>query len=251
MRWQMYLKEVKRLKLYIISTVAVIGLSYSVYLFFDDETIWRLAKEDGFFENLTAVFFVFGAVLLFLSFRRTKNIFLLGLAVLLLIGAGEEISWGQRIFNFRTPGWVHKVNVQNEFNIHNIETFNDRNFEGHKKTGWQRLTEINMLFRIFSVIFLVCMPLFFFHMKPLLVTNKKRQMPVAPVTIGIFFIVSWAIFYGLKYFILPRGKVEYFYLSAGEIFEFTAAYIYFIVALYFYSNKNDSFLGKDIKQTIA
>ena len=251
MRWQMYLKEVKRLKLYIISTVAVIGLSYSVYLFFDDETIRRLAREDGFFENLTAVFFVFGAVLLFLSFRRTKNIFLLGLAVLLLIGAGEEISWGQRIFNFRPPGWVQKVNVQHEFNIHNIEPFNDRNFEGHKKTGWQRLTEINMLFRIFSVIFLVCMPLFFYHMKPLLVTNKKRQMPVAPVTIGIFFIVSWAIFYGLKYFILPGGRVESFYLSAGEIFEFTAAYFYFIVALYFYCSKNDSFLGKDIKQTIA
>ena len=54
MRWQMYLKEVKRLKLYLISTVAVICLSYSVYLFFDDETISRLTKEDGIFENLTA-----------------------------------------------------------------------------------------------------------------------------------------------------------------------------------------------------
>jgi len=76
-------------------------------------------------------------------------------------------------------------------------------------------------------------------------------MPVVPVSIGVFFIVSWVIFYALKYYILPAGKVQRFYLSAGEIFEFTSAYIYFIVALYFYNSKNDNFLGKDIKHTMV
>jgi len=32
----------------------------------------------------------------------------------------EEISWGQRIFGWETPGWMSKINIQNETNIHNI-----------------------------------------------------------------------------------------------------------------------------------
>ena len=34
--------------------------------------------------------------------------------------AGEEISWGQRIFSFSTPEILTAINDQNEFNLHNV-----------------------------------------------------------------------------------------------------------------------------------
>ena len=34
--------------------------------------------------------------------------------------AGEEISWGQRIFGYMTPDWVAERNIQKEFNLHNL-----------------------------------------------------------------------------------------------------------------------------------
>jgi len=209
-----------------------------------------LGVEDGFFENLTAVFFVFATVLFFISYRRTKNIFLLSLVLLLFFGAGEEISWGQRILHFMTPDSINKINAQHEFNIHNLEIFNYTNLKGVKKTAWHRLLDFNLLYRIFSMIFLVCLPIFFYHVKSRLVANKKIQMPVVPVTIGIFFFISLVIFYSLKYFILPAGKMQRYYFTITEIFEFTTAYIYFIAALYFYNRKDNNFLGKGIKQTL-
>jgi len=34
---------------------------------------------------------------------------------------GEEISWGQRIFDITTPDGLREINLQGETNIHNIE----------------------------------------------------------------------------------------------------------------------------------
>ena len=34
--------------------------------------------------------------------------------------AAEEISWGQSLFDFRTPGWMWRFNEQGETNLHNI-----------------------------------------------------------------------------------------------------------------------------------
>ncbi len=45
--------------------------------------------------------------------------YILGGIVLVFI-AGEEISWGQRIFEFTTPEFLRDLNRQNEFNVHNI-----------------------------------------------------------------------------------------------------------------------------------
>jgi hypothetical protein len=48
--------------------------------------------------------------------------------VLLLVGlcacflAGEEISWGQRVFALSTPAELASVNAQRELNVHNVQT---------------------------------------------------------------------------------------------------------------------------------
>ncbi len=47
------------------------------------------------------------------------GVYVLG-GLALVFGAGEEISWGQRIFGFATPGFLQEVNSQGEFTVHNI-----------------------------------------------------------------------------------------------------------------------------------
>jgi hypothetical protein len=52
--------------------------------------------------------------------HRFFAVCVVGLAVFLVFTAGEEISWGQRIFGFGTPSDLGAVNHQDEFNLHDI-----------------------------------------------------------------------------------------------------------------------------------
>ena len=45
-----------------------------------------------------------------------------GLALVLVVIAMEEISWGQRLFGFATPETLAELNWQSEFNFHNVQT---------------------------------------------------------------------------------------------------------------------------------
>lgn len=92
-----------------------------------------LSDEDRLVENLTALSLFLSGVLFFLSAFKSGGLpiglkvalFFIGL--IFILGAGEEISWGQRIFNFETPEGLKKINDQNETNIHNInKKFFDR-----------------------------------------------------------------------------------------------------------------------------
>ena len=38
---------------------------------------------------------------------------------------GEEISWGQRIFDITPPEILEEINVQNEINLHNMKFMDD------------------------------------------------------------------------------------------------------------------------------
>ena len=61
------------------------------------------------------------ATLLHVKRREYKMAILLGLVALALFAiSGEEISWGQRVFNFGTPADLAGVNAQGEFNVHDI-----------------------------------------------------------------------------------------------------------------------------------
>jgi hypothetical protein len=42
------------------------------------------------------------------------------LTLLCLFGAGEEISWGQRLFALETPDYLKDKNAQGELGIHNL-----------------------------------------------------------------------------------------------------------------------------------
>ena len=92
-----------------------------------DALVW----EDGLIENLTAVVFLLAGIMLFATSLAERRLFarcayVLGGVALALFGF-EEISWGQRIVGFETPGFLAGLNGQGEFNIHNIRVV-DSNF---------------------------------------------------------------------------------------------------------------------------
>lgn len=115
------------------SIVVLTIFLYHIHLlhWIDPRLFLEIGKEDGVIEYAT---FVAYAAAAFFSFRslhyirlldiknREKNI-LLVLVVLTTIAlaliAGEEISWGQRVFEFQTPQQIAVRNTQKEFNFHN------------------------------------------------------------------------------------------------------------------------------------
>lgn len=99
-----------------------------------------MLPEDHYFENVGAASLFVASLLFFYGFliaRKVldkswasliKKLIFLGLALLFFFGAGEEISWGQRIFGFATPEALAEVNKQDELNLHNLNAMEDSSF---------------------------------------------------------------------------------------------------------------------------
>lgn len=112
------------LAMYILAGYHILSLDPEIDRFF--------LPEDHYFETIGAISFFATSVLFFYGFWLLrsikpatrylfiKKIALLGLAAAFFFAAGEEISWGQRIFNIETPETLSEINVQDEITIHNI-----------------------------------------------------------------------------------------------------------------------------------
>jgi len=105
-----------------------------------DKVVAAILPEDHYFENvgaislfLTSVLFFWGFLVARKSLDKTpasliKKLVYLGMALLFFFGAGEEISWGQRIFGFKTPEPLAQVNKQDELNLHNLSVMENSKF---------------------------------------------------------------------------------------------------------------------------
>lgn len=87
----------------------------------------RVAREDGAIENLEAVILAIGCVVslviawkLYLAGRKPLTVGYALIFVALFFVAGEEIDWGQRLFQIHTPAWFARNNKQGEITIHNL-----------------------------------------------------------------------------------------------------------------------------------
>lgn len=90
---------------------------------------WMI-DEDSLLETLQFILILAtSGVVTWLSARliRTGRGGIGALYVVLALGtffiAGEEISWGQRIFGWRTPEALEAINAQQEISVHNIHGF--------------------------------------------------------------------------------------------------------------------------------
>lgn len=123
---------VKRISTWSLIVVLFFIFMFSVLLVADPELYDRLSREDRLIESLTAVFLAFTGFLFLrysvfslreksFQYRNLRTVLFVFAGLVFLTAAGEEISWGQRIFEFETPENLVQLNDQNEFNFHNID----------------------------------------------------------------------------------------------------------------------------------
>lgn len=113
---------------WVILTLIAISIVTGFILVFNDLPGFReFTREDGLVEWLTVVGLLLGAYVALkrvVVLRHKKGVvflvasFLLGMV--LIFGAGEEISWGQRILGLKSPEYFREHNAQGETNIHNL-----------------------------------------------------------------------------------------------------------------------------------
>ena len=188
---------------YLSAAGCFLSLSYLVYFLFDQQTVVLLTSEDNVFETLGALLLFTVSILSFILFlkdkqgndllflRTKKNVFFLLLAISFFIGFGEEISWGQRIFNFQIPEMLWKINLQKELNIHNISFFNRIDAYKNTKSFWHLLINFDRLFSIFW-----CTWCFIFPIANRLSYNISKRLtmlnlPILPISIGAFFMLNY------------------------------------------------------------
>jgi len=204
-------------------------LSYSTYLIFDEKTLHKLTTEDGLFENLAAMCFFTASIFFFRTYLLSRNLFFLFLFVIFLFGAGEEISWGQRIFNFNTPDILYEINEQRETNIHNIYLVN----ASESRHGVAKLLSITFLYKLFWLFYCVILPIGIFFWESLSMLTQKIRLPVPPFILGGFFLINWMIFRTTLSFLLPPNMSNMYYWGITEIRETNSAFLFMMLSIYF------------------
>ncbi len=107
----------------IATTIASVAMKYIN----NDIFVSIVVTEDGIIEWLTVVGLALTSIACFrraILLRGEKSRLFLFMTVLLglvfFFGAGEEISWGQRIFNTQSSEFFQQHNAQGETNLHNL-----------------------------------------------------------------------------------------------------------------------------------
>jgi hypothetical protein len=132
----------------------VLVLGYATMLL-DRSAVDFVLEEDGLIEWLGTLGLLTASIAFFITFLRSrpagdrvlKRIVLLLLALIFLFGAGEEISWGQRLLGLSTPEAIEEANSQDELTIHNLDWF-----------GEHGLFKLNRLFQVLWVVIGVIVP---------------------------------------------------------------------------------------------
>ncbi|PCH78450.1 MAG: hypothetical protein COB98_00600 [Flavobacteriaceae bacterium] len=194
-------------------TILAIILGVGAYFSFTDDSYFNgvYAAEDGLAESATAVVLfaisVLTSIRLFKLWSSKKGLWKFGMIVLILVfvfGAGEEISWGQRIFNVESSEYFLENNDQGETNFHNMVV-------NGKKVNKIVFSQILTLI---LVIYLLILPIL--YRKSEWVRNFVNQfsVPVATWSQVIAFLSLTAIIA-----IMPSSrKWELYELGFGMIF---------------------------------
>ncbi|MFK7939713.1 MAG: hypothetical protein AB8B82_10055 [Roseovarius sp.] len=123
------MSQAKQIDLFILGLIGLtLVLAVGIYLISPSYFSLQFAAEDGLVEYGTAVCLLMASIILLrnaVSLRGHAPKLAVGLtffyAFMFFFGAGEEISWGQRIFGWETSEAMKEINRQDETTIHNIE----------------------------------------------------------------------------------------------------------------------------------
>lgn len=157
-----------------------LAVAFLLLLIIDRHAYSRLLDEDGPVEWLTAIFLFFAGIVFGIAAikQATKfRIFYGVFALALILGALEEISWGQRIFEVESPDFFQKHSDQQEINIHNT---------------FQELTEIKTkhLVGIFMLLYGFLVPYYYRKGKLKLPKLLTDYIPLPPEFLYIPFLIG-------------------------------------------------------------
>ena len=207
----------EKLSFVIVFTICILGVYFSRTDLAYFEGVY--VREDGFIEWLTVLALFIGIVVnvyrvnILSPFRGRRFLFgLYFMALIFFFGLGEEISWGQRIyeslFDFKVPSFFLKYNSQGEMNIHNLR------FSGVKLN--------KLIFGLFLGLFIV----FYFLILPFIYRKKesvKNWIDSFAIPIPHHYHVAAYLFLALLAEGIAGGK-------KGEILEFGGCWIVLLMS---------------------
>lgn len=125
-----------------------------------------LRGELGLVENASAIAYVVGVFFAIAAARVTSGFaraHWIMWAVFCVLFFGEETSWMQHWIGYATPEKVRAINVQSEFNLHNLRIVSpdDRVFSGGGAVlSWRHFLSAQHLFNLGFVFYFLLLPLF-------------------------------------------------------------------------------------------
>jgi len=224
----MRLSEKKKYIVYVVLMTLIIVSCYIVFFIFSEEVIRTKTKEDGLFENIGALCLFITSLLFvmaffrqeggadFLLFKVNRNYWLLILAFFFLLGSGEEISWGQRIFGWETPEGYSQVNRQNETNLHNLKPF-------------RGMFSPNHLFTYFWMSFCVIIPIVDSISLPFSKLIGRTGFPLVPLRLGLFFLIGY-----IPSLVLKATAKDTLIHSVTEVKETCLSILFVFIGIYFF-----------------
>ena len=218
------IKVMGRVEIGVLLVVALL-FGTGVYFSFADHAFYRekYVVEDGFIEWLTVVGLLASMVVCGRRFVKLKGkrslpfMMVTGLlTVFFLFGAGEEISWGQRLFDVESSEFFKENNAQSETNLHNMVV-------GGKK--------INKM--IFGTGFALILLSYLFVVTPLYRKNEKARRFF--INFGVPIPQNYHIAAYFVLLVVVEGMMES--PKRGELTEFVGSFIVFLNLLFPYNKE--------------
>lgn len=191
--------------------LVILGLG--LYFAFTDANFFdnTYTREDGAVEYSTSIMLFFIALLCISRLRKLNKykpllwkLGVLGFALIFIFGAGEEISWGQRIFGIESGDFFKENNAQEETNLHNLVV------------GGTKLNKLifSQLLMIVMLMYLLIIPILYRKKENIKNLLNKCAVPVVKWHHTIAFIMCTVLV-----LIIPSSrKWELYELAFGVIF---------------------------------
>jgi hypothetical protein len=196
-----------------------------------------LEGEDGFVENVSAIAYAAACIVALSAARessgRTRGHWIMW-AVLSFLFFGEETSWLQHWLGYATPESVKLINVQSEFNLHNLRAVSpdDRIFSGAGVAfSWKHLLSAQQLFNLGFTAYFLLLPLLMM-IEPLKFFMRRHGVPElrssflmmvwTPIGVSIAFTIANRSHESLKSLI---GETREMFFALTILWFVAAAYV--------------------------
>ncbi|WP_372368705.1 hypothetical protein [Candidatus Uabimicrobium sp. HlEnr_7] len=206
---------IEYLVVFTVFTFVIIGIFLSIYNL--DYYRNSYAVEDGLIEWLTVVSLLFASMICVVRAFKIRlkrgSLFLACLcfsSLVFIFGAGEEISWGQRIFDIQSSEFFQQHNAQKETNFHNL------------KIGGVKINKL-LFGTILSIVVVIYLTLFPIAYRRTDWGKKIIDMFAIPLP-KLLYIMSYAALFLILLTIPTKNR--------GELLEFGGATLFAFIVLF-------------------